>query len=72
MEKYDNSGILFINDKKETEKHPDFKGNATIGGVEFWVSAWKKKGKNANFLGLSFQPKDNKPKTEEPSDEMNF
>ncbi len=30
MEKKDNSGVLFKNDKKESEKHPDYKGNITV------------------------------------------
>ena len=27
-----NSGYLFKNDKKETEKHPHYKGNITVDG----------------------------------------
>ena len=35
-----NSGALFRNDKRETEKHPEYTGNITIEGKEFYISAW--------------------------------
>ena len=35
-----NSGALFRNDKRETEKHPEYTGNITIEGKEFYLSAW--------------------------------
>jgi len=39
---YDNNqkGVLFKNDKKETDKHPDYTGSATIEGVEYFMDAW--------------------------------
>jgi hypothetical protein len=42
---YDNTnrGSIWMNDKKETEKHPDFKGSLNVNGEDFWVSAWKRK-----------------------------
>lgn len=52
-----NSGSLFKNDRKEKETHPDYKGQALIGGVEMWVSAWIKEGKNGKFMSLSFTEK---------------
>jgi len=59
---YDNSnrGVLFKNDRKEKETHPDYKGSYTDGnGVEFWLSAWLKKDKNGNtFMSLSTTAKD--------------
>ena len=53
----ENSGILFKNDRKASERHPDYKGNATIGGEEFYLSAWVKQGRNGKFLSLSFTSK---------------
>ena len=58
MEKRDNSGVLFKNDKKESEKHPDYKGNLTIDGKDYWLSAWIKEGKGGKFMGLALSPKD--------------
>ena len=40
-----NSGMLARNDKKETEKHPDFKGSINVDGVEYWLSAWVREGR---------------------------
>ena len=58
-EQKENSGSLFKNEKKETEKHPNATGSAFIGGVEYWVSAWTKRDKNDNpWQSLSFTPKD--------------
>jgi len=54
----DNSGVLFKNDRREQESHPHAKGTALIDGVEYWVSAWTKEGKNGKFQSLSFQKKD--------------
>lgn len=58
---YDNnlSGALFKNDKKETEKHPDYKGSCEINGTEYWVSSWlNTSGKGVKYLSLKFSPKD--------------
>ena len=61
MEKKDNSGVLFKNDKKETEKHPDYKGNIMVDGNEYWLSAWIKEGKTGKFMGLALSPKEAQP-----------
>jgi hypothetical protein len=56
MEKRDNSGALFTNDKREKETHPHYQGKATIGGVDYYVSAWVKDGQKGKFQSLSFKP----------------
>ena len=38
----DNEGAIWMNDKRESDRHPHFRGNATVNGVEYWVSAWKR------------------------------
>lgn len=40
MSENKNSGALFRNDKRETEKHPEYTGKITIEGVEYYLSAW--------------------------------
>ncbi|KKN83552.1 hypothetical protein LCGC14_0297910 [marine sediment metagenome] len=42
MPEYDNEmkGVLFRNTQKTTDKHPDYKGQCTIGGRKLWVAGW--------------------------------
>lgn len=57
-----NSGALFRNDRKETDKHPDYRGELNVGGTEYWISAWlKTSGKGTKFMSLSVTPKEDKP-----------
>lgn len=60
QKEYDNNlrGVLFKNDKKESEKHPDYKGSCEIEGTEYWLSAWIKEGQKGKFMSLSFSVKE--------------
>ncbi|CAL62441.1 Conserved hypothetical protein [Herminiimonas arsenicoxydans] len=62
MAEYDNTnrGVLFINDRKQGDKHPDYKGSINVGGKEFWLSAWMKTGAKGEFISLSIEPKEAK------------
>ena len=65
-EQKDNSGSLFKNDKRTSEKHPHATGSAMVGGVEFWVSAWTKTRDNGDkWVSLAFTPKE-KTASEKP------
>lgn len=63
---YDNTnrGAIWKNDKKETERHPDFNGSLNVDGVEYFVSAWKHKADdppNRPALSFSVKRKDQQP-----------
>ena len=75
FEQRDNSGTLWKNDHRESEKHPNAKGSALIDGVEYWVSAWTKEGQKGKFQSLSFERKEakaSKPGRRAPEDEVPF
>lgn len=58
-EQKDNSGVLFKNDKRETENHPDYKGNIRVAGVDYWLSSWINTSKNGvKYMAVSVQPKE--------------
>lgn len=59
-------GSLFKNDKKESDNHPDYKGSILINGVDCWLSAWLKTGKNGKWMSLSAKPKDAQKTTKKP------
>lgn len=66
MADYDNTnrGSIWKNDKKAKDTHPDFTGSLNVNGVEFWVSAWKRKdgaAAKAPALSFSIKPKDDQP-----------
>jgi hypothetical protein len=78
MGDFDNElkGVLFKNDRKESDEDRDYSGSATINDREYWLSGWKKRSKSGTpFLSLSFKAKDggsNKPKKPDFNDEIDF
>lgn len=64
---------LFKNDKKTTDKHPDYKGDGLdLDGNPVWVSAWIKQGKNGKFMSGSIQAKDKAPKAKPAQQSSGF
>lgn len=59
-QQHNQRGVLFRNDKKQREEQPDYRGNATVDGREYWLSAWintsSKDG--SKYMSVSFQPKE--------------
>lgn len=53
MTNKDNTLVLFVNDNKTQEKQPDYRGKATVGGVEYKCAGWKQIGKNTGTVYLS-------------------
>lgn len=69
MSDYKNKGILFKNDYKETEKHPDYKGKINVEGKELELAAWVRKGEKGSFMSLSVSEpykKEQQPQSEQP------
>lgn len=57
-------GILFVNEKKMSDKSPDYKGSTLINGKVYYISLWKRVGKESGkeFFSLSFKAKEETPK----------
>lgn len=63
---YDNTnrGILAKSQRKSQDTHPDYTGSLNVGGVEYWLSAWIKTGRDGTrmegqkFFSLSVQKKE--------------
>ena len=62
--KYDNnmSGALFKNQKKDTDKHPDYTGVATVDGKEYRIASWIKTSKaGKTFMSIKFTEAETPP-----------
>ena len=80
MTEFDNTnrGVLYRNENKTSENHPDYSGSVNVSGTDYWLSGWLKESKKdgKKFFSLSVRPKNdaaskpvNKPvKTAEPDD----
>ena len=72
MSNYDNTnrGALFRQEEKKSEKHPDYKGEINIEGVDYWISGWIKPYQNGTkrMLSLSAEPKQRQEKPRQRQD----
>lgn len=72
-DKKNNSGALFVNDKKQSDKHPDYKGNAVINGVEYWLAGWKRESQSGRkYLSIAFEPKDKQTAGDDMPNDFDF
>jgi hypothetical protein len=66
FEQKNDSGSLWINDRKQGDSHPDRTGSALIDGRPYYVNGWLRKTKDGQpYLALSFKAKEAKPKTDD-------
>jgi hypothetical protein len=71
FEHKDNTGSLFRNKDRKTDKHPSHTGQGKVFGTEVWISGWvNETSDGSKFFSLKFQPKDEqKPKSREPGED---
>ena len=68
---YDNRNtvVIFKNNKKEKETHPDYRGTVNVEGKEYEISLWVKEGKAGKFFSGNI--KEPYKKMENFSDKVN-
>lgn len=67
---YDNElkGVLFKNEDKETETHPDYKGSATIKGVDYFMDVWVNTADSGRrYMSVKFKAKEKQPQAAAPA-----
>ena len=58
----DNEVALFINERKQSERHPDMTGKGLVGGKEWRVAAWNNTSKGGKkYLKMKFSLPDYVP-----------
>ena len=69
----DMTGVLFVNNDKKTENHPNFKGRIIINDEKYWLSAWiKHSDKAGKYLSLSATKVEKKKTVQDRIDEEVF
>ena len=63
MTEYDNTnrGEIWKNDRKDSDRHPDFKGSINVEGRDYWLSGWLRAADanpRAPSMRFSVTPKD--------------
>lgn len=75
---FDNTdrGVLYRNENKTSDNHPDYSGSVNVAGADYWLSGWLKESKKdgKKFFSLSVKQKEKqnphaKPKQEKPMDD---
>lgn len=60
FEQRDNSGAIFKNERKDSDKHPDMRGQVMVDGRMYWISAWWKEPRSggADYLSIAVERQD--------------
>jgi hypothetical protein len=62
-----NRGVLFKNDRKQSNKSADYNGSINVNGEQFWLNAWVNESKSgAKYMSLSLKPKKTEAKAPAP------
>jgi hypothetical protein len=70
FEQRNNSGVLFKNQNKKTDKHPDYTGNGIVEGKEKQIAMWVKEGKKGKFFTWALsEPYAKEERSEKPADD---
>jgi hypothetical protein len=66
------TGSLWMNERKQSDTHPDRTGSALIDGVEYWVNGWLKESTKGKYLSLAFKRKDAAREPSKPAPKQNY
>ena len=59
-----NSGIMYRNENRKTDKHPEFTGSINVEGVDYWLSGWVNEGREGGkmegkkYFSIKVNPKE--------------
>jgi hypothetical protein len=72
-----NTGVLFKNENKQSEKHSDYRGSVNAAGLDYWLDGWVRESKGGTkFISFKLKLKQEQPnKVKEPvpfNDEIGF
>jgi len=72
-----NSGVLFRNDNKQSDKHADYRGEVNVAGIDYWLNGYvRAPKKRVKFIAFKLKPKKQEaaaaPAKPEFDDEISF
>jgi len=66
-----NSGVLFKNENKQSDKHADYRGEVNAAGRDYWLDGWVRTSKKgAKFISFKLKPKEEAAK-KAPAEDFN-
>jgi uncharacterized protein (DUF736 family) len=72
METKENTGAIFKNDKKTSDKAPDYKGKINVDGVDKSIALWVREAKNGSkYFSVKIEDPYVKPVQSNSDDENN-